>query len=146
MLRTVMLAAAAVCLAGTALADPDAQIKYRQGAMDTIGAQLGSVAAILKGDIENKDALQKHAELLAAATDPAITIPAFEPNTDGQGSRETTATAKIWSDWDDFKSRLDKLHEAAQSMASAGADISGDHVKAVGGVCKGCHDNYREKK
>jgi len=145
MMRALIAAALAVCIAGPALADADAAIKYRKNAMKAIGSQMGSIVAILKGEVDNKDALGEHASLMGAATSTAITKPAFMPNTDGEGSEKTTATGKIWSDWAKFEAGLEDLAEAGQAMAMAGSNASFDEVKALGEACKACHDDFRQK-
>jgi cytochrome c556 len=146
MLRMIAVAALAVCVAGPALADADASIKYRKNAMKTVGAQMGSIVAILKGEVENKDALATHAALMGAATKMSITGPAFKTKTDGEGSEKTTATGAIWNDWAKFEAGLAALEKAGAAMADAGANASMDQVKALGATCKGCHDDFREKK
>ncbi|MCA8929287.1 MAG: cytochrome c [Alphaproteobacteria bacterium] len=145
MTRTLIAAALAVCVAGPALADADAAIKYRQNAMKAIGSQMGSIVAILKGEIDNKAALAKHAAIMGEATSTAITIPAFKTNTDGQGDIKTTATADVWGEWDKFEEGLRKLEQAGKDIAMAGADASMDNVKALGSACKACHDHFRQK-
>ncbi len=145
MKKVLIAAALATCVSGTALADANDSIKYRQNAMKTVGAQMGSIVAILKGEVDNKPALARHVALIGEATSTEITIPAFTPNTDGQGDRETTATAAIWSDWDKFEKGLKELEAAGQAAAEAGADIGADEVKALGAACKACHDNFRQK-
>ncbi len=146
MLRMIAVAALAVCVAGPALADADASIKYRKNAMKAIGAEMGSIVAILKGEIDNKGALATHAAIMGAATKTAITKPAFMTKTDGEGSEKTTSTGAIWTDWAKFEAGLVALEKAGAAMADAGANASMDHVKALGATCKGCHDNFREKK
>jgi cytochrome c556 len=140
-----MAAALTVCIAGPALADADAAIKYRKNAMKAIGSQMGSIVAILKGEVDNKDALGEHAALMGAATSMTITVPAFKTNTDGQGSEKTTATADIWNDWAKFEEGLADMEKAGKAMAMAGADATFEEVKALGAACKACHDNFRNK-
>jgi cytochrome c556 len=146
MMRTLFAAVLAVCIAGPALADADASIKYRKNSMKAVGSQMGSIVAILKGEVDNKDALATHAALMGAATKMMITKPAFMPNTDGQGTEKTTAIGAVWTDWAKFEAGLMALEKAGQAMADAGANASMDQVKALGATCKGCHDNFREKK
>ncbi len=145
MLRTLIAAALAVCIAGPALADADAAIKYRKNAMKAVGSQMGSIVAILKGEVDNKDALGEHAALMGGATSMAITVPAFKMNTDGQGSEKTTATADVWNDWAKFEKGLADMEKAGKAMAMAGADASFDEVKALAAACKACHDDFRNK-
>lgn len=144
--RVLILAALAACVSGTAFAGANDDVKYRQNAMKAVGSQMGSIAAILKGEVDNKGALANHAALMGAATNTAITIPAFKPNTDGQGDAKTTATAAIWSDWAKFEKGLKNLEAAGQAAAAAGAGVNGDHLKALGATCKACHDDFRVKK
>ena len=68
------------------------------------------------------------------------------PNTDGQGTQKTTATAAIWNDWAKFEEGLMALEKAGQAMAAAGANASFDQVKALGAACKSCHKAFRVKK
>lgn len=145
MMRTLIAAALAACIAGPALADADAAIKYRKNAMKAIGSQMGSIVAILKGEVDNKEALAQHAAIMGEVTNMAITKPAFMTNTDGEGSADTTATAAIWNDWDKFESGLQDLAKAGDAIAAAGADASFDHVKELGAACKACHDDFRQK-
>lgn len=126
-------------------AEPDEAVKYRQNTMKSIGGAAGRIGAVMQEKVPHQDNLAGLAALLAAATDPALTVPAFQQNTDGQGFEKTTATAKIWEDWDDFESRLRKLGEVTKAAADAGDGVSMDQMKPVFETCKGCHDTYREK-
>jgi cytochrome c556 len=146
MKKVLIAAALAACVSGTAFAGADDDIKYRQNSMKAIGSQMGSIVAILKGEVDNKAALAEHAALIGAATSTAITIPAFKNNTDGQGERETTAIGAVWTDWAKFEQGLKDLEAAGAAAAAAGADISFDNVKALGATCKSCHTAFREKK
>lgn len=146
MKKVLIAAALAACVSGTAFAGADDDIKYRQNAMKAVGSQMGSIVAILKGEVDNKSALAEHAALIGAATSTAITIPAFKNSTDGEGDRETTATGKIWADWAKFEQGLRDLETAGAAAAAAGANVSFENVKALGATCKSCHDAFREKK
>ena len=114
--------------------------------MKAVGAQMGAIVAILKGEVDNKAALGEHAAMMGAATSTAITVPAFTENTDGKGKRKTTSLGAIWQDWDKFEAGLKELEKAGAAAAAAGANISFNEVKALGATCKGCHKAFREKK
>ncbi len=146
MLRTLMFVVASIAVASPAFADADHSIKYRQNAMKAVGAQMGAIVAILKGEVDNKAALGEHAAMMGAATSTAITVPAFTENTDGKGKRKTTSLGAIWQDWDKFEAGLKELEKAGAAAAAAGANISFNEVKALGATCKGCHKAFREKK
>lgn len=122
--------------------DPDAIIKYRKGAMSAIGAKTNALAAILKGDVNQPDALAPNAEALAASANAAIVIGAFKQNTDGQGSERTTATAKIWEDWATFEKAANELQTVALDIsktAAAGQLTSMDQLRPLFEKCNVCH-------
>lgn len=151
-MRPTTLAILATLLAGLttpALAnevEPDNAIKFRQNAMKAIGGATGNIGAILKGDVSHADQMAHLAELLAEAARPEYTLVAFGQNTADQGFAQTTALPKIWENWDDFESRLRKLGEVTSAAAEAGDAVSMAEMKPVFETCKGCHDEYREKK
>lgn len=126
-------------------ADPDEAIKYRQGVMRAVGGSAGNIGAILQEKAGSPDQLGHIAQLLATAAEPSYTTAAFKQNTDGQGVEKTRATGKIWENWDDFESRLNKLGEVTKAAAAADGDVGMDQMKPVFETCKGCHDEYREK-
>jgi cytochrome c556 len=129
--------------------DPDAIIKYRKGVMSAIGAKANALAAIMKGDVKLPDALGPNAEALAASANASVVIGAFKQNTDGQGSERTTATAKIWQDWERFEKTANDLQAAALEVskaAAAGELTSFDQLKPVFAQCGTCHKDagYRD--
>lgn len=123
-------------------ASPDAIIKYRKGVMDAIGAKTTALVAILKGEVDLKDALAPNAEALAASANAAVITGAFKQNTDGQGNEETSATAKIWEGWDRFEKAANDLETAALDIskaAAAGKLTSFDQLKPALAQCGFCH-------
>ena len=67
----------------------------------------------------------------------------------GSDKGTTRAKANIWSNTDDFQSKLDDFRAAAAKLAetAAGGDqaASRDQFIATGGTCKACHDEYKSK-
>ncbi|MFT7687525.1 MAG: cytochrome c556 [Candidatus Azotimanducaceae bacterium] len=126
-----------------AFADAASEIKYRQGVMKVVGGHMQSIVTILKGGIHGPD-LKYHT--LAMANIAAI-VPAVFP--EGSGEGKTEALAAIWEDKKAFAASVDKFVKAADGIALAGAsgDMSaiGPAIKALGGSCKGCHDDYKEE-
>ncbi|MEM9626196.1 MAG: cytochrome c [Pseudomonadota bacterium] len=76
----------------------------------------------MKGEIDQPNALATHADGFAIAATYGVTSAAFEQNTDGLGSEKTTATAKIWQDWDRFDEALKAMEVAAQAIQTAAAN------------------------
>ena len=70
----------------------------------------------------------------------------FAPGTE-QGT--TRAKPTIWSNMDDFQSKLDDFRAAAASLAEIATEgdpgSSREQFVATGGTCKACHDEYKSK-
>lgn len=104
---------------------------------------MGVIAAIMQGKVEHQSHLRGHAVGLNAASKSVRDI--FPANSaDG----DTRAKAEIWSDPDGFKQAVMDFEQAADGLLSAvdsGGNL-GDALKALGGTCKGCHDDFRAKQ
>ena len=70
----------------------------------------------------------------------------FAPGTE-QGT--TRAKPNIWSNMDDFQSKLNDFRAAAASLAEIATEgdpgSSREQFAATGGTCKACHDEYKSK-
>ena len=70
----------------------------------------------------------------------------FAPGTE-QGT--TRAKPSIWSNMDDFQSKLNDFRAAAASLAAIATEgdpgSSREQFVATGGTCKACHDEYKSK-
>ena len=149
-LAILATALAATAAAVPALADPikDA-IDARRGYFTLLGANIGPLAAMAKGEADYDAAVATlHAQNLAqlAGYDPLPHFPAASSNDDRFG--DTRALPAIWSDGDGFKAKLADFAEAAAAMpsvAGAGRAELGQAVGRLGGTCKACHDDYRAK-
>ena len=125
-------------------AEPEDLIKYRQNTMKAIGGHMGAIAAIVQGKVDMNH-LKPHADALAATS---MTVKDIFPEDSAVG--ETNAKTEIWDKPDEFQQAVTKLEQAAAAFATA-AD-SGDSaqigaaMKDLGGACKNCHDNFRQKK
>lgn len=131
----------------SAESDPNEAIKFRKAVMEVVGGHTVALFAILQQKVPHQDALLYHAEGLAAIAKHAK--PAFEQNTAGKGTEETTAKDKVW-DGPEFVERLGGLELASANLAAAlksgdGAAI-GPAAQELGGACKGCHDKFREEQ
>lgn len=144
-------AALALCLVsvtavGTpALADDAGEIKYRQAVMKSIGGHMGAIVGILKGRSANKDHLVTHARGITNLA--GITGTIFPPGSD---FGETEALPAVWEKPDEFAKAVRMFEIAAKDMlaASESGDMAavGTALGKLGGSCKNCHENFREKK
>ena len=111
--------------------------------MKVVGGHMASISAILKHRVHMSD-LNLHAQAMANI---ATVVPGVFPKGSGEG--KTKALSAIWDEPDKFKVGMEKFVEAANGMAEATAsdDMSavGPAIKALGGSCKGCHDNFKEE-
>lgn len=138
--------AALFAVPASAESDPNEVIKFRKAVMEVVGGHTVALFAILQQKVPHQDALIYHAEGLAAAA--KHTKPAFEQNTAGKGTEESTAKDSVW-DGPEFVERLGGLETASANLAAAlksgdGAAI-GPAAEELGGACKGCHDKFRDE-
>ena len=143
----------AIGFGGFAIAETTADdaIKYRKNLMNSVKYSVDALIAVTKGEVDQKDRLPELAANFAAATRSKMTNGAFQQNTDGEGGEETTATGKVWEEWDDFAEAFTKLEAAAdeiQKLADAGELNSFDQIKPALGQCGYCHRKagFRTKK
>ena len=152
-MRRLLIAAAmtaAVLPGAAALADPlDDAIKARRGYFTLLGANVGPLAAMAKGDIEyDAETAELHASNLGALTfyNPVPHFPAGSDNDAKFG--DTRALPVIWDDLDGFLGKYQDMVEAVsalQGAAGEGRAALGPALGEVGGTCKACHDDYRAK-
>lgn len=130
--------------AGPASAN-EAMVKYRQAVMKALAGHMGSSAAIVKGEVANKDHLVGHAEAIAAMGNMAKDMfPA-----DSKDVGETKALAAVWDKPEDFAKAVAAFETASAGFAEAAG--SGD-MAAIGAAfgklgqsCGGCHKPFRGK-
>jgi len=121
-------------------------VKTRQGLFDVQGYAFGPVGAMLKEAPFDAAVVQKAAARLQVTAGMIAEL--FQPDT--RNFQVTTkAKESVWSNKADFDKKITDLQTAAADLAAAAA--KGDRaatlkaVGAVGGACKSCHDDFREK-
>jgi cytochrome c556 len=149
MKRTLSMVGAAFALvlalpASAQFAKPEDAIKYRKAAFTVMGAHWARLAGMAQGRIPF-DA--KAAADNAAVVEVAHKLPwaAFGPDTQ-QG--DTKAKPEIWREPAKFKEAEDKLLTEVAKIVAAARSGKQDELRAAfasgGGVCKACHDNFRQ--
>ena len=138
-----ILASAFLTLAmpGTASADDEDAIAYRRHIMHSLQEQTAALGKILSGAVPDDNAVA-HMEALALIASTALK--SFEPRVPGGDSKP-----EVWSDWDDFSSRMEEFARLTAKMAQAARDEGKDAglshaIEALN--CKGCHDVYRKPR
>ncbi|MCP4330010.1 MAG: cytochrome c [Alphaproteobacteria bacterium] len=128
--------------------DPANVIKYRQLLMKSIGAHMGSIAMVVKGEVSAGAAPieDRAASIVVMST---LITSVFQENP-GNTAAETTAKPDIWTDWSGFEGKANGLRDAAEKLVAAaqGGDMAaiGAAVGVTGKACGACHDTYRVKK
>jgi cytochrome c556 len=142
-----LLVATAAVLAAPAhaqFAKPDDAIKYRRAAFSLMGNHIGRISAQLKAEKPNVQTIQSSAALVQ--TFSMLPYEAFGPGTD-MGSTE--AKDAVWKEPAKFKAAAEKMQaEVTKLVATAkGGDVKAIQTQfgAVGGACKACHDDFKNK-
>lgn len=118
-------------------------IKYRQSAFALMGAHMGRIGAVTKGEVPfNAADVQKSAALIATLS--SLPWEAFGPGTEGG-----KANPAIWKEGDKVKAGADKLMKASADLNAAAKSGNLDQIKKAFGAtsqtCKACHDSYKDK-
>ena len=140
--------ASAICLsmatpAFAQFAKPEDAVKYRQSAFALMGAHMGRLAAVVKGETPyNKDDVVRNAAIISMLS--GMPWQAF-----GAGTEGGKAQPNIWTDGAKFKSASEKMQAAVADLNSAAQSGNPENLKkalgATSQTCKACHDDFRKK-
>ncbi|MCK9504403.1 MAG: cytochrome c [Porticoccaceae bacterium] len=139
--QSSLAAATLLFVAGIATAGDKENVEYRKNHMSVLGGHMGSLVAIVKGEVPFVEDLGYHADGLAAAAPRVIPVFKTEAMTD-----KSEALPEIWKDWPTFEKAALNLEKTSKALAVAAA--SGDQAAIgaalgdVGKSCKGCHDDF----
>jgi len=149
-LKTVVQAASLaavslVLMAGMANAGDKETVEYRKNQMAVLGGHMGSLVAIVKGEVPFTDDLGYHADGLAAAAPKVIPVFETEAMTD-----KSNALPDIWKDWPTFEKAALNLEKTSKALAAAAAtgnqSAIGAALEDMGKSCKGCHDDFVKER
>jgi cytochrome c556 len=123
-----------------------AAMKARHDGFETIGDAFKQINDALKAGGTLDAELAQAAGTIAAQSTQLI---GWFPAGSGPEAGKTEAKAEIWAQPELFAEKRDAFVSEAGKLAAlaAAGDAEGfaAQVKAVGGSCKGCHDNFRAK-
>ena len=131
--------------------DPNkSAIKARQGEMQLRSFNAGPLFAMAKGDMpynaEMAKALANNLKALGAVNNGR----AWAKGSDNKAyPNDTTALPKIWETMPEIAKYGKAYGKAVAELAAAagnGLDALRPTVSELGKSCKGCHDEFREKK
>lgn len=140
-----MAAAAALVVPAIAASRTPVQ-QARHDKFEGFGESMKAISDSLKS--RNPDLAMINARAKAMAADGPQIVSWF-PAGSGKSAGKTEARDTIWSDPAGFSTAAKNFTAAAQGLvtASASGDVAatGAAVQRLGGTCKACHDNYRQK-
>jgi len=151
MRKALLLTAALATLPATATfgADLEEVVDARRGFYSLLGANMGALVSMVKGDTEYDGATaQTHAENMKILTTYNMGhLYAPGTSTDDMPGK-TRALPKIWEDSAGVQEKGMAFVQAVEALNEVAgldkAELAGA-VQQLGGACKDCHDNYRAK-
>lgn len=120
-------------------------IAYRQGVYHVMAWNFGPMGAMVKGEIPfDATVFAKNAERVHFMS--KMPLEGFIPGSD---KGDTEAKPKIWQNWDDFKTKAEKLEQETAKLAELAKTATkveevAPQLGNTGKVCKGCHDDYKK--
>jgi cytochrome c556 len=152
-MKQVCLLIIGIALTGTSLAGDDPllnAIKARQGEMQLRSFNVGPLFGMAKGKIDYDAEM---AEKLAGNLKLMLDLDngrAWAQGSDNENyAGKTTALPKIWTTYPEIADYGKKYVMAVNELAAVagnGKDALRSKLGALGKSCKGCHDEFREKK
>lgn len=143
--------AAGLATAGMALAQDLAStpggkaVLVRQAHYKDLGKAFGALGAELRKEAPDKAAISSEAATVKTLADD---LPTWFPKGSGpEAGVKTAARPQIWTDAAGFAGAVAKLQAETGKLQEAA--LAGDldaikaQVRATGGACKACHDQYR---
>ncbi|MDU8928604.1 cytochrome c [Alisedimentitalea sp. MJ-SS2] len=122
-------------------------VAARQGFYKLLGANMGILAAMAKGERDYEGAAAETAANNIVLLTTYNLGHLYMPGTSSAEIKGSRAKPAIWNEFTEAQKKADALFEAANKLTEvAGFDKADmvDALEAVGGACKSCHDNYRE--
>ena len=126
---------------------PEDAIKYRQSAFTVMANHFSRIGAMAQGRVPfDAKVAADNAAIVSAMS--RLPFAAFGDGTDkGMPHR---AKPEIWKDAAKFKAAGEKMVAEVAKLDAAAKGGNLDAIKAafgaVGGTCKGCHDDFRAEK
>lgn len=147
----LVLAGLALSAPGIAADDPNLKLlKARQGEMQLRSFNVGPLFGMAKGKMEyNAELASKLANNLKTQLDLDMGRAWKKGTANDAYPGKTTALPKIWTTYpeiSDYGKKYAKAINELAAVAGNGADALKSKMGAVGKGCKGCHDEFREKK
>ena len=149
--KLLCLAGLAGAVAGSAVAQqapkPEALIKWRQSAFQTVAWNSGRIKASLDGSY-NKDQVLRSANVIAAIANSGLSSLFAAGTESGKGWHDTTVKAEAFSNTARFGELGGEFARESTELArvvASGADAAAvkEQFGKLQKTCKSCHDDFR---
>ncbi|MCE1240822.1 MAG: cytochrome c [Azonexaceae bacterium] len=145
---TLALVAATLAASAQAQVKVEDAIKWRQANYATMGWNMGRIKASLDGAY-NKDEVIQAANVIQAIANSGMGK-LYVPGSDkGSGFHETKVKPELFTEGAKVGKIAGDFNAAANDLAKVAATGDAAAVKAafgkLGGTCKSCHDDFRNK-
>lgn len=153
MMKKITLALAALAITGSAFAQqamkPEDAIKTRQAGYAYMGWSMGKIKANLEGNYDKAQVLAAANTIAAIANSGMGAL--YPAGTDKEvNGVKTWVKPEFFQQGDKVKEVAMAFNKEANELAKVAATGDAEAVKAqfgkVGGTCKSCHDDFRNKK
>jgi len=146
---TTLTLIAATALPLHAFANPQEDaLEARHGYMKMLAINMGTLAAMAKGEMEYDEAAASAAGANIEALTGYDAAALFVEGTAAGEIAESEALPAIWQNPEGFRQKFAGMGEAAAGAAEAlkgGQGNVGPVVAKLGGSCKACHDDFRQR-
>ncbi len=128
--------------------DPFADaVEMRHGLMLQMATDLGVMGDMAKGKTEYDAEAASKAAANVAAIASVLSMAQFPAGSENGKAEDSFALPQIWSNSDDFLTKIADLNAAAGAMKTAAVE-NVDALKAgmggLAGACSACHKEYRQ--
>lgn len=126
---------------GTAHAEEQIIIDYRQGVMKAVGGNMASLAAVIVDGAEYRANLIHHARFVTRFMQD---VPALFP--EGSDFGETDALMSVWEQREEFEQRAADTRKAADLLLEAvekDDEAMALRFRELGESCRACHEDFR---
>lgn len=118
--------------------------KLRHGFMESLGAHMSSIGAVMKQKLDKPELVASHAKGIEAVSGHIL-----EMFPEGSLTEKSHAKKAIWKKWDDFKKKAETFQKASAKLAKVASSTDdmkkiAPAVGALGKSCKGCHEDYKK--
>ena len=146
-MKIVAATLVAVLCASIALAHSGATgvVKERMDGMTALAASMKSLAAMAKSGEVDAEHIESISRDLKAHAGQGM----LDRFPEGSLPEVSEASPAIWKDWEKFEGLAFELETLAVELGNEASSPNLDvrqHLKAIGGVCSACHEDFRIKK